>query len=102
MGVLSALPHMCHVTLTSVVHCHPKREYTFLILTPFRCEYPMNCDVNLLGLLHAVTKVATDCLRMSKNDIFVVISYRDSVLQNIWDSASIYYVPRLFLPDHIW
>ena len=27
-GVLSVLPHTFHVRLTSVAHCHPKREYT--------------------------------------------------------------------------
>ena len=30
-GVLSALPNTFHVMLTSVVHCHPKREYTCVL-----------------------------------------------------------------------
>ena len=31
MGVISVLPHTIHVTLTSVVHCHQKREYTCVL-----------------------------------------------------------------------
>ena len=35
--------------------------------------------VNLAGLLHAVTKGVTGCLRMTKDAIFVLLIYRDSV-----------------------
>ena len=40
---------------------------------------------NLSALLNAVTKVVTGCLRTTKVAIIVVLSYRESVKQNLWN-----------------
>ena len=39
--------------------------------------------VNLFRLLNAVAEKVTECLRLTKDSIFVVLSYRASAKQNI-------------------
>ena len=52
-GKLSVLPHACSVSLTSVVHWHWKREYTFC---PWLCFIHRDTCINRCGIVKCTMK----------------------------------------------